>query len=78
MILGIDDVDAADVRAVFLGDGGDLLGLAEQGDIREALVPDDGGGLDGSLLLAPSGSRMCCLLALALALMPSINDDMSF
>ena len=66
MILGIDDVDAADVRAVFLGDGGDLLGLAEQGDIREALVPDD------------AGSRMCCLLALALALMPSINDDMSF
>ena len=52
MILEIDDVDAADVRAVFLGDGGDLLRLAEQGDIREALVPDDGGGLDGALLLA--------------------------
>ena len=52
MVLRIDDVDAGDIRVVLGGDGGDLFGLAKQGDIGKALLLDDGGGLDGALLLS--------------------------
>ena len=51
MVLRIDDVDAGDVRIVLGGDGGDLFGLAKQSDIGKTLLTDDGGGLDGALLL---------------------------
>ena len=52
MVLRVDDVDAGDVRIVLGGDGGDLVGLAEQSDVRKALLTDDGRSLDGALLFA--------------------------